>query len=229
MVSEDAEKISFEHWLTSYQHEYPSAAACRAAFNYAVDAGLAAGAASQSEKMACGHPTACWEWDVTPLDIGAKTGECTACEEVTKLGPCGKHPMACLVQPDENLPHYCTACEEVRTLTAARDGYLKQLQDDPLVEEVRELKGMIGRQDSVIAEGRNAVSEMREEVRQLREALIKLSEKLRENARASREESGRIRRTVYVATDAEANCLIRAEVWDSVADELMALLWDCRQ
>jgi hypothetical protein len=59
------------------------------------------------------------------------------------------------------------------------------------------------------------------------DALSKLREfpgKLRKKAIASREEAGRIRRTVHVATDAESNCQVRAEVWDDVAAELQALL-----
>ena len=54
--------------------------------------------------------------------------------------------------------------------------------------------------------------------------LAKLIAKWRNAAIDSREESGRIRRTVHVATEAEANCLIRAEVWDVCADELEAAL-----
>ena len=46
----------------------------------------------------------------------------------------------------------------------------------------------------------------------------------RKLATDSRDEAGRIRRTVFVATDAEANCFIRAEVWDGVADELAPIL-----
>jgi hypothetical protein len=60
-------------------------------------------------------------------------------------------------------------------------------------------------------------------------ALEELVEKWRNKAVESREESGRIRRTVYVATDAEANCLIRADVWDADADELATALARVRQ
>jgi ribosomal protein L25 (general stress protein Ctc) len=45
----------------------------------------------------------------------------------------------------------------------------------------------------------------------------------RSQAEESREEAGRIRRTVYAATEAEANCNIRAEVWDSCANELESI------
>jgi hypothetical protein len=57
-----------------------------------------------------------------------------------------------------------------------------------------------------------------------REEIAALEGKWRDMAVISREESRRIRRTVYVATEAEANCLIRAEVWDGCADELSAIL-----
>lgn len=56
------------------------------------------------------------------------------------------------------------------------------------------------------------------------EAVRGLGEQTKEKAVASREESGRIRRTVYVATDAESNCLVRAELWDELHDELLAIL-----
>lgn len=48
--------------------------------------------------------------------------------------------------------------------------------------------------------------------------------RLRVKAIQSREEGQRIRLTVHVATDAESNCHVRAEVWDDVANELEALL-----
>ena len=48
--------------------------------------------------------------------------------------------------------------------------------------------------------------------------LAKLIAKWRNAAIDSREESGRIRRTVHVATYAEANCMVRAEVWCVCAD-----------
>jgi hypothetical protein len=54
--------------------------------------------------------------------------------------------------------------------------------------------------------------------------LEKLVEKWRKMAVMSREEAGRIRRTVMEATEAEANCFVRAEVWDKNADELEQLL-----
>jgi hypothetical protein len=50
--------------------------------------------------------------------------------------------------------------------------------------------------------------------------VFKLIAKWRKQALDSREEAGRIRRTVMVATDAEANCYIRAELWDKNAEEL---------
>jgi len=43
---------------------------------------------------------------------------------------------------------------------------------------------------------------------------------LHKRATESREEAGRIRRTVLVATDAETNCMVRAEIWDEDADAL---------
>ena len=60
--------------------------------------------------------------------------------------------------------------------------------------------------------------------RELREKLERLAVQLRERAVQSREEAGRIRRTVYVATDAESNCMVRAELWDNLDAELRALL-----
>ena len=51
----------------------------------------------------------------------------------------------------------------------------------------------------------------------------------RKLATDSRDEAGRIRRTVFVATDAEANCFVRAEVWDGVADELAPILAGLRK
>lgn len=51
----------------------------------------------------------------------------------------------------------------------------------------------------------------------------RLAEEWRRRATASMEEAGRIRRTVVVATEAEANCMVRAELWDKCADELAAL------
>jgi len=54
--------------------------------------------------------------------------------------------------------------------------------------------------------------------------LCEIAEKWSNKAIASREESGRIRRTVHDATEAEANCLVRAEVWDDVSAELRAAL-----
>jgi hypothetical protein len=65
-------------------------------------------------------------------------------------------------------------------------------------------------------------SEARE--RELRDKLERLAVQLRERAVQSREEAGRIRRTVYVATDAESNCMVRAELWDNLDAELRALL-----
>lgn len=63
------------------------------------------------------------------------------------------------------------------------------------------------------------------------ETLHGMLERLREKALLSREESGRIRRTVHVATDAEAFCLVRSEVWDGcfqalqpLADQLQAVV-----
>jgi hypothetical protein len=44
----------------------------------------------------------------------------------------------------------------------------------------------------------------------------------RSKATESREEAGRIRRTVKAATDAEERCNVRAEVWDQCANELEA-------
>jgi hypothetical protein len=61
---------------------------------------------------------------------------------------------------------------------------------------------------------------MTDALRKLRE----FPEELRKKAIASREEAGRIRRTVHGATNAESNCQVRAEVWDDVAVELEALL-----
>lgn len=55
------------------------------------------------------------------------------------------------------------------------------------------------------------------------DGLREFSAKLREKAKLSREEAQRIRLTVHVATDAESNCHVRAEVWDDVATELAAL------
>lgn len=57
----------------------------------------------------------------------------------------------------------------------------------------------------------------------LRERVEELVKKLRQRAIESREEAGRIRRTVYEPTEAEVNCNVRAEVWDDVADELAEL------
>ena len=51
----------------------------------------------------------------------------------------------------------------------------------------------------------------------------------RKLATDSRDEAGRIRRTVFVATDAEANCFVRAEVWDGVADDLAPILAGLRE
>lgn len=57
------------------------------------------------------------------------------------------------------------------------------------------------------------------------EASIRLHiDKLHGKAIESREESGRIRRTINQATDAEERCLVRAECWDKEADELEVLL-----
>ena len=56
------------------------------------------------------------------------------------------------------------------------------------------------------------------------EELAELIAKWRNAAIDSREESDRIRRTVHVATYAEANCMVRAEVWCVCADELEAIL-----
>jgi len=52
-----------------------------------------------------------------------------------------------------------------------------------------------------------------------------LIERWRKQAMDSREESGRIRRTIKEATGAEERCLVRAEVWDKVADELEVAKW----
>jgi len=54
--------------------------------------------------------------------------------------------------------------------------------------------------------------------------LRKLIAEWRFSAFQSREEAGRIRRTVNIATPAESNCIIRAELWDQCADSLEALL-----
>lgn len=51
----------------------------------------------------------------------------------------------------------------------------------------------------------------------------KLAESWKAKAVESREEAGRIRRTIKAATDAEAYCNVRAEVWDKCAEELLAL------
>lgn len=45
----------------------------------------------------------------------------------------------------------------------------------------------------------------------------------RRKAVASREEAGRIRRTMKAATDAEERCNVRAEIWEQCADELEAM------
>lgn len=44
----------------------------------------------------------------------------------------------------------------------------------------------------------------------------------RQQANDSREEAGRIRRTIKAPTDAEERCNVRAEVWDQCANELLA-------
>lgn len=46
----------------------------------------------------------------------------------------------------------------------------------------------------------------------------------RTQAKQSREEAGRIRRTIKEPTDAEERCNVRAEVWDNCADELESIL-----
>ncbi len=56
------------------------------------------------------------------------------------------------------------------------------------------------------------------------DTLASLIAKWRNKATESRREADRIRRTVNVSTEAEANCYIRAEVWDRNADELEAAL-----
>ena len=61
------------------------------------------------------------------------------------------------------------------------------------------------------------------------ETLEGLIARLRKLATDSRDEAGRIRSTVFVATEAEANCFIRAEVWDGVADELAPILAGLRE
>ncbi len=53
--------------------------------------------------------------------------------------------------------------------------------------------------------------------------VMKLVREWRDKATASREEAGRIRRTVKAVTEAEVNCNIRAEVWDQCADALARL------
>ncbi len=47
-----------------------------------------------------------------------------------------------------------------------------------------------------------------------------LPAKWRRQAKESREEAGRIRRTVKGFTDAEKRCLVRAELWEKCAEEL---------
>jgi hypothetical protein len=46
----------------------------------------------------------------------------------------------------------------------------------------------------------------------------------KDKATKSREEAGRIRRTIKAPTDAEERCLVRAEVWDKCAEQLLALV-----
>ncbi|MDE2099652.1 MAG: hypothetical protein KGL39_20535 [Patescibacteria group bacterium] len=47
-------------------------------------------------------------------------------------------------------------------------------------------------------------------------------------AKNAREEAVRIRQTVKVATDAEAYCNIRAEIWEQCADDLRRSIWENR-
>lgn len=54
--------------------------------------------------------------------------------------------------------------------------------------------------------------------------LLELAEEWSNKAIASRDEGVRIRQTIKAATDAEANCNVRAEVWDQCADELRKAL-----
>ena len=53
-------------------------------------------------------------------------------------------------------------------------------------------------------------------------AIRALVERWRDKELKSREESGRIRRTIKEATGAEERCLVRAEVWHNCADDLTA-------
>jgi hypothetical protein len=51
-------------------------------------------------------------------------------------------------------------------------------------------------------------------------ALREMVSEWRKLAIASREEAGRIRRTIMEVTEAETNCYVRAELWDKCADEM---------
>lgn len=54
--------------------------------------------------------------------------------------------------------------------------------------------------------------------------LADLSDWWKAQANASREEAGRIRRTIKAATDAEERCNVRAEIWDECAKALTTKL-----
>lgn len=58
----------------------------------------------------------------------------------------------------------------------------------------------------------------------LREAMNTSADLWTTKAIASREEAGRIRRTIKAPTDAESNCYVRAEVWDGCAARSRAAL-----
>jgi hypothetical protein len=58
------------------------------------------------------------------------------------------------------------------------------------------------------------------------DVLGELTQRWKTAASNSRKEASRIRRTVKQATDAEARCNVRAEVWDRCADELAAATRD---
>lgn len=57
----------------------------------------------------------------------------------------------------------------------------------------------------------------------LREALKQIVARCRKQAEESMLESSRIRRTVGHPTEAETNCVVRAELWREISDELAAL------
>ena len=54
----------------------------------------------------------------------------------------------------------------------------------------------------------------------MKKIILGLSRKWRDRAIASREEAGRIRRTIGEPTGAEERCNVRAEVWDQCANDI---------